>query len=541
MKELQKKFYPVYLISRIVGFISWKGFAFTTGITVFVTYSSVKFGAWSPPSWTTWFVVFLIYMVIDHGLENTAAVLMGRPAKDRKDQPVKFFVKVVVALFIFRLCVSGFATFMSSPEIAEGITKDTSSSLFIERIASNDANYNRSLDELKKNLEQARKTENERVKDAKHRGHILVQQAVDTRKGDKKNARDSPWWRKQQSKYIKTWIAGVDKALADSSSMVVYEKGRSLRLQAELDEFVLFGSQRLAGANDNLLALIKNNQDQVRAKTTRRTNMLWVLDLLFIVVGLSTTLIQVKYEQAFGRLPYRNEKSLTFMFGFWMRKVSGKVVDWVEKVLKIDIDGDGLIGGENRNKDNTDPGVMIPIKNPPHGPDGPHGRMDVVLDSTLTEFGRKLTELTEKVDSGSLSSPTKVDRVTNKGADGNLTTLDSQELSVDRAKVDRVDFVDRPSVKTDSQLPGLTESDIRRILSEMMPGQKIDSIDIKSMSTLENALRNSYKRGNPSSQYASKKEETRKDNWNRYLALKSLWENMGKRVVERTAQSLELS
>ena len=536
-EKLQTKLYPLYLALKSIGFISWKGLAFTTGITVFVTYSGIEINGWTPPAWTTYLVVFLVYAVIDYNLEKKAALLMGRPAKDHKgNKGIRIFIRMLWVLFAVRMMVSMGATFMSSPEIAEGITQDTTTTPLLNQIASNDENYEISLSTLKEALSDAKATEAERIQSAKAEGHLLVENAISSRDGDVTNARKSSWWRKQRSPKIRQWIQGVDKAILDSTALVVAAKGLVEEKQSQVTNYIQAGVDEVSVMNGQLTGLIVQGKEEVKAKEERRTNVLFMMDGLFVVVGLFCTFLCVQYEKAFGHLPYRNEKSLSFIVGAWLRKQQQAAVDRIESWLKIDLDGDGKIAGIEEN----DNAVLIPVKNPPTEP---KGTPDAILEATLSETQRKLTELTERVDRADAKPDREAQGKLTEDPVKKLTALDSQELSTDSAKLTEK-LTEGPKLTEEPpiiiQEKGVTEEELRKILSEMMPDREVDRMNKKTLSSLEDALRNSYKRGNPSSKYASKKDETREANWSRYLALKSLWENKGFRIVENNPQSLTL-
>lgn len=352
-KQLQRRGATVY---RLAGFIRWAAFKFlalTTSIFIWVSfygYFSQKVGDIVAPALGV-IAVVIMFFLIDKGLESLIEFIADErlsPSASEGPDGVKArqrFVNWVAIITVVRLLATGTTSIWGSFEIAEFVTDKPDGTAIVQQMSSENQTLETARNSLSKQLETARKTEGNRVKQAKRDGHAAVNAAVakHPRPEVQDGVRNMRGWYSTTPK-LRKYRDGVNAAKADSARMVSQEIASVKTLEAQL---VALETDGLKAANDiksklaDLAAAMGRDYEVTKA---RRGNFLIVVDFLAVIFGLIAVWIRATYRAAVGQESELEERTLEGILWAAIRQYSNAFLAWLEGVLRIDVDGNGVIG-----------------------------------------------------------------------------------------------------------------------------------------------------------------------------------------------------
>lgn len=352
-KQLQRRGATVY---RLAGFIRWAAFKFlalTTSIFIWVSfygYFSQKVGDIVAPALGV-IAVVIMFFLIDKGLDNLIEFIaderLSPSASTGPDEAAnrRRFVRIVMIMAVVRLLATGTTSIWGSFEIAEFVTDKPDETAIVQQMSSENQTLETARNSLSKQLETARKTEGNRVKQAKRDGHAAVNAAVakHARPEVQDGVRNMRGWYATTPK-LRKYRDGVNAAKTDSARMVSQEIASVKTLEAQL---VALETDGLRAANDiksKLAEVAVSQANQYQETKARRGNFLIVVDFLAVLFGLIAVWIRATYRAAVGQESELEERTLEGILWVAIRQHSNAFLAWMERVLRIDVDGNGVIG-----------------------------------------------------------------------------------------------------------------------------------------------------------------------------------------------------
>lgn len=352
-KQLQRRGATVY---RLAGFIRWAAFKFlalTTSIFIWVSfygYFSQKVGDIVAPALGV-VAVIIMFFLIDKGLDNLIEFIaderLSPSASEGPDgaKARRRFVNWVAIITVVRLLATGTTSIWGSFEIAEFVTDKPDETAIVQQMSSENQTLETARNSLSKQLETARKTEGNRVKQAKRNGHAAVNAAVakHPRPEVQDGVRNMRGWYSTTPK-LRKYRDGVNAAKADSARMVSQEIASVRTLEAQI---VALETDGLKAANDiksKLAEVAVSHANQYQQTKARRGNFLIVVDFLAVLFGLIAVWIRATYRAAVGQESELEERTLEGILWAAIQQYSNAFLAWLEKLLRIDVDGNGVIG-----------------------------------------------------------------------------------------------------------------------------------------------------------------------------------------------------
>ena len=176
MKRLEKRGLAVY---RLMGFIRWAAFKFlavTTGLFIWASFHGY-FLAKVGPFWAMVLgvaTVFAMFILIDKGLDTQVEFVADEkmnPTKEAGDSAAaekarKWFLWTAAGLMVLRLLATGTTSIWGSFEIAEFVTEKPDDAAIVRQMSDEGKQVETARNSMTRELETARKTEGNRVKQA---------------------------------------------------------------------------------------------------------------------------------------------------------------------------------------------------------------------------------------------------------------------------------------------------------------------------------------------------------------------------------------
>jgi len=368
----------VILIMRTLCAISFIWLAITTGYTVYQASQGWGNKWLIVAAVVTMFVLvdsygqslgkFTIRAIIDHNFRNDIGGLT--------------FV-IVFMLFAGRFTASTFMTYIASKPLAESITPPPDTNKDQVAIEKAQAARSGNIEALKAEKERLERSEARRIREAQKAGKKIVNDAIDAGgSGFAKLYRDNNPWVKNEPKFRKTREA-IKAAKVQADGLVYIEKEATREAQRAYMA-ALGGKDEVATA---LASVMKSKADRYESKVSRYTIALYLVDFAAAILAIITLIAIVKYEvktntqykgvfnDVMSRVGGRVKEDVlqatekTALSGWelvftgaskiptllrWLNVVFWvKFVGTIERLLKVDLDGNGDIGNDNDQKQAT--------------------------------------------------------------------------------------------------------------------------------------------------------------------------------------------
>lgn len=350
---------------RLTSMVQWAAFRFlalTTAIFIwasFYAYFAQKVGSFIAPALGV-VAIIIMYFLIDKGLDSLFEFIfderLSPSTGEGPDQDAnrRRFVRVVVILAAIRLLATGTTSIWGSFEIAEYVTEKPDETAIVQQMSSENEQLETARNSLTKQLETARKTEGNRVKQAKRDGHATVNAAVAQHPRDevRDGVRNMRGWYATTPK-LRKYRDAVNAAKADSARMVQIEMEKVGGIEAQL---LALNTDGMKAANDikaQLASVAVSHATQYEATKTRRGNFLIIVDFIAVVFGLISVWIRATFRAAIGRESALEERTFEGIIWAAIRQWSNAFLAWLEKVLRIDVDGNGVVGSIGKQEAET--------------------------------------------------------------------------------------------------------------------------------------------------------------------------------------------
>jgi hypothetical protein len=338
-----------------VEFAAWKFLAITTGILSYSLFDSFIQDNLPEQYLMAGRIVgvTLMFLLIDAGLDKMIAFWIEENAEAEKEKEddsklVKFqksFLRNVFWLVVIRFLLTATSSFWAAPAVGELITKDNEAGSYVSMIKDLDTKDSLDMAKAEALLAEAKATESSRLKAANRQAGQIWKDAYN--KGDR-------WQRQSYDKEGHAWLSNsankdqkdhaYSKSLKDArkqgEQVIAAEKNKVALLEATITgNDPVSDSLRLKYSN---LAI---SADQTYTSTLSvNTGIVFLFDFAAAALGIVCTSIRVRRRLAAG--VKQNKKNFLSLFGILLEQINTGILNFFEKVLNVDIDGDGLIAGE---------------------------------------------------------------------------------------------------------------------------------------------------------------------------------------------------
>lgn len=352
--RLEKRGRQVYILAAFIRWAAFRFLAITTALFIWVSFHGY-FTAKVGPQFAAILggvAVVVMFLLIDKGLDTLIEFLADEkmsPTKeagaDPKAQAARaWFFRVVVFLAVIRLLATGTTSIWGSYEIAEFVTTKPDEKHITDQMQTETAALDKSRTSLEKSLSDAKRTEAKRVKEAKAQGAAMVASSL-THPDARVNAgirKGSGWY--ATTPKLRKYQQAYKKAVADSAALVTAEMRKAADLESSLVALNTTGTAKAQEIKDKLAAVAVQEAQGYEDRKARRTNFLIIADFIAVFFGLLAIWIQSTYRAAVGHESELEGKTLEGIVGAALKKYWAAFLGWFEKVLRVDLDGDGKVG-----------------------------------------------------------------------------------------------------------------------------------------------------------------------------------------------------
>ena len=353
MSNLKVRGAVVYRLASAIKFAAFGFLALTTAIFVWASFSNYFFEKFGPAVASVMGVVAIIvmYFLIDKGLDKLVEFLAdekinpGTPSSDENPKAKKAFIRIALFMALIRLLATGTTSIWGSYEIADYITKEPDHGNATEQLENENKSLESTRASIEKQLSSAQKTEKERVKQARQQGATLVAVALSQHASDdvRQGLRAGKRWYMTTPKLKKVRTA-YQKAIADSTALVQAEIGKVSAIESSLLVLNTDGVKASQATKSTLVKLEDGKDRDYKAKKSRRTNFLIIADVLSVLFGLLAVWVRATFRAAVGVHSINEEKSIEGILWAAIVRVWNLFLNWLEKLLGVDLDGNGAIG-----------------------------------------------------------------------------------------------------------------------------------------------------------------------------------------------------
>jgi hypothetical protein len=355
MKKLERRGIAVY---RLMGFIRWAAFKFlavTTGLFIWASFHGY-FLAKVGPFWAMVLgvaTVFAMFILIDKGLDTQVEFVADEkmnPTKEAGDSAAaekarKWFLWTAAGLMVLRLLATGTTSIWGSFEIAEFVTEKPDDAAIVRQMSSEGEQVEAARKSMEKQLSDAKRTEKDRVKQAKQQGAAMVSASL-----THPDPRVSSGFRQGQRWYmttpkLKKYRTAYTKAVQDSAALVQAEISKVSGMETALADLNTSGLSKSQDIKSQLASVAVKEAENYEAIKGRRTSFLIIADFIAVIMGLIAIATQATFRAAVGRESVLEERTLEGIVWAALKKWNAAFLQWMEKLLGVDIDGDGKIGG----------------------------------------------------------------------------------------------------------------------------------------------------------------------------------------------------
>lgn len=353
MSNLKVRGAVVYRLASAIKFAAFKFLAVTTAIFAWATFSRyfiTSFGHTMALVLST-VAILVMYFLIDKGLDKLVEFVaderINPGSQDDQGNPKakRWFFRTVVFLAVIRLLATGTTSIWGSYEIADYVTEAPDNTAALQQMQDENKSLETTRNSLNKQLETARKTEGNRLKQAKATGHAAVESALSKhpREEVRRGIRQGQTWYMTTPK-LKKYRDGYLAAVKDSARIVQDEAGKAVSIESSL---LALNTDGVKASQDTKSALVRVEEAKVeayQAKKSRRTNFLIIADVLSVFFGLLSIITQATFRAAVGVHSVTEEKNIEGILLAAMSKWWFALLNGLEKLLKVDLDGNGVIG-----------------------------------------------------------------------------------------------------------------------------------------------------------------------------------------------------
>lgn len=343
----------VYRLASAIKFAAFKFLAATTAIFIWASFNHYfleKFGAGIAAVMSI-VAIIVMFFLIDKGLDAIIEFLAdekinpGSPSSDENPKARRTFMRTVMFLALIRLLATGTTSIWGSYEIADYITEAPDNTAAIGAMENENKSLEQARNSLQQQIKQAQQTERSRVQQARQQGATLVEGALaqHASKDVQRGLRSGKKWYMTTSKLKKVRTAYLS-AVADSTKMVQTEIGKVAAIEAQLLTLNTSGFQATQEIKNTLARAEEAKVTAYEGRKSRRTNFLIIADVLSVMFGLLAVWVRATFRAAVGVHSITEEKSVEGILLAAAVRVWNAFLGWLERVLKVDIDGNGQIG-----------------------------------------------------------------------------------------------------------------------------------------------------------------------------------------------------
>lgn len=364
-KNFITKSRAVYITALIGDFASWKFLAGTTAVLAYAMLA--QFLSAHLTGWQFYAAIsvgtLMVYGIVDAGIVPMLTYSLGM-RKLATTPAQKKLGHIVTVILIFKIGATVTASLWVAPEMGEATTKNNEDAI-LERLLETDEQQHTDQAAALARLEQLEATEAERVAAAKKEGDALVKAAI---------AMGNPWQRDSYKKIGFSWLTNPengDKSDHDYAAGIKAAQDRAAALVDEQRQKTLQAAQFAKSVADdtNYVAtttLLRKKADAERQaylqRLERRKGYFILADVLALFFGLMFRYVVITWQQAAEIKP--KEKTVGTILGRFWSDCENRVINGLEWLLQVDLNGDGTIGGKE-----PEPPQQAPVGAPPQALD----------------------------------------------------------------------------------------------------------------------------------------------------------------------------
>jgi len=350
--KLEKRGRQVYRLASLIQWAAFKFLAATTAIFIWASFHAYFEAKMGPQAAAVLGVVamFVMFTLIDKGLDSLIEFLADErmsPTKGEESNPKarRWFFRIVVILAFARLVATGTTSLWGSFEIADFVTEKPDETRVTEAMEKESDALDKSRTSIEKQLRQARRTEKSRVSSAKKQGAVIVDASLTHPNPDvHRGFRERHGWYWTTPK-LRKYRDAYKKAVADSAALVAVELSKAANLETALVRVNTETTTKSQEIRDKLADVAVQEVQGYKAKKARRTNFLIIADFLAVLFGIIAVWIRATYRAAVGVESELEEKTFEGVLAAAVKKWTLAVIEWVERLLRVDLNGDGKVGG----------------------------------------------------------------------------------------------------------------------------------------------------------------------------------------------------
>lgn len=359
--DFSKRSTGIYLTLGATKWAAWKFLAITTSILFIglgVQYAQEHFPGYEV--WAATLAGLLGWATVDYGLGPMVAYYFDNKKEagaEKEKNPAKHtLLRIMLILVIVRSLASMTISFWAAGEVADMATSHTDPQTYIDAIQNQDDTKLAAITTAKAVMDKQTASERKRVQEAKKAGHSKVSAAIND--GDtwqRKSYRQNRFsWLESSAnrdKKDKAYAASIRQARADSAAIVQAELQRTQN--AEQAYNALLSDKTTETAKRSILGMSQKEQQLYEERKQRRTTLLIFADFFFGILGWLCEYVQALMRQAGVRIIRQRT------FAHVLREILVSWAEWflagLERLLKIDIDGNGDVGTVGKKKSRPTP------------------------------------------------------------------------------------------------------------------------------------------------------------------------------------------
>jgi hypothetical protein len=322
---------PIDISIRIGNWVCWQFLAFTTALFIFpmAYYSLLAKMDEGDARFLAFVTCIVFYFIIDAGLSKMLewAFKVERPKKlaTEKEKSASRYISLVTLLIVVKLMATMTSSLWAAPEISDNLTSNEDENKAFAALSQKDGDQ----------------------KEAQQKAFDLYQNLLATQDKRVKAAIDNGdyWQKKSYRKEGFGWL--LNKKNDDPS-----DKAYALSIQSEMDKADKAYQHLMTFAKDSahttlLVGLAKKLEREAQlyeSRKARRTVYVWAADFLAVFLGLFFTYLKALREKA-GCVVLKKKNAAAIFAAFGVALYDG-FINWLERFLGVDLNGDGTIGGE---------------------------------------------------------------------------------------------------------------------------------------------------------------------------------------------------
>lgn len=333
---------------------AWKFLAVTTGVMAYAMYTDQTSltGAffWVGAVLT----VGIAYLLIDLGLPAMWDWYIRQEDSDA-------FTKLVLLIILIRSAATLTTSWWASPELSAYTTSRPNTESFAAVLDERKDSHDKRLDLAEQQKTQLENSKAARIKAAKREGARLIANAVASGNDSQEKMwrenpafydnlnKTSPWYKQN-----KAFADRVHKAQAEAAALLQKEEAKTEQAIASFDQILRGDTTSAIMA----AAFLTDQQEYITTKS-RRSNIYRFLDIFAFIGGiLCTTAIAKRKKQLQLQV---DERSFMSVIKRAIEHWSTQTLNWFEKFLGVDINGDGTIGGEQKIDESIHTSASDPV------------------------------------------------------------------------------------------------------------------------------------------------------------------------------------